>query len=100
MHWIDFLYPIEGRLTLAEINQFKVKVGETIVLIHAISPTGIRFYSRLKLPHDHQFVLNIHTNIFGKSVAFVGYVVNTLGKRDSLYDHVMRCEPQRTPQSS
>jgi diguanylate cyclase (GGDEF)-like protein/PAS domain S-box-containing protein len=73
---IDFPYPLEAAMTIAELNGKKVQLGRTKVLIENIGAGGLRFLSSIKLPNNPNIILEFQVPIDGENIVFYGRIVH------------------------
>lgn len=72
---INFKYPMQATMTVAEIKGKKVQLGSTKVLIEDIGPGGLRFASNVKLPVRSDVVLKFDVKVFNQIITLYGTIV-------------------------
>ncbi len=87
--------PIEADMTLLELNNKKVQVGSTKVLVQDIGPGGMRFTSEIKLPSTVHILLMFTTTILGVNVTYKGEIVWHKEDKD-IYCYGVEYSPERT----
>ena len=84
---IEFYQLLESKLTILEINQKKLNVGNTRVLIRDIGPGGLCFISNIMFPIEKGVVLQFNTRVLHKEINIVGYPVWISALGNNLYMH-------------
>lgn len=72
---IDFPYPLEADMTILMLNNKKVEMGSTKVLIEDMSAGGAKFLSKIKLPVRQDILLKMETELLGETLSFTGFSV-------------------------
>jgi diguanylate cyclase (GGDEF)-like protein len=70
----SFPFPVAGEMTIIELNEQKVKVGTSPILIENIGLGGIRILSRLKLPVNSNIKLSYRFQILHSEFDLTGYI--------------------------
>jgi hypothetical protein len=83
---IAFQYPLEAFMTVSEINEKKINLGNTNVLMENIGPGGLCFVSNIKLPTRSDILLKFEIEIFHEELILYGRIVRCL-ERDHLYEY-------------
>ena len=58
-------------MTVDEINEKKVQLGHTKVLVDNIGPGGLLFTSNIKLPEKAKFTLKFKVNILDEELIYM-----------------------------
>jgi diguanylate cyclase (GGDEF)-like protein/PAS domain S-box-containing protein len=72
---IEFPYPLGADMTILKLNNKKVEMGTTEILIEDMGPGGVKFLSQIKLPVRQDIILKIQTELLGETVSFTGFIV-------------------------
>ncbi|WP_214723212.1 EAL domain-containing protein [Bacillus sp. ISL-47] len=72
---VEFPYPLGADMTILKLNNKKVEMGTTEILIEDMGPGGVKFLSPIKLPVRQDIILKIETEILGETVSFTGFIV-------------------------
>jgi EAL domain-containing protein (putative c-di-GMP-specific phosphodiesterase class I) len=72
---IEFLYPLRGEMTVEEINDKRIQIGYTEIMIENIGPGGLRFLSTIEFPSRKNVLYKIRTDILGSTREFRGHIV-------------------------
>ncbi|WP_210469740.1 bifunctional diguanylate cyclase/phosphodiesterase [Sporosarcina sp. 6E9] len=72
---IEFKYPLEAMMTIAELNERKVKLGNKNVLLENIKPDQLCFLSNVKLPVGTDMLLKFQLIIMGEQLTLFGKIV-------------------------
>jgi len=97
---IGFSNLLEGSMTISAIQTRKVKLGYTQVLIKDIGPGGLCFISNIKIPANHEIILNFRTVLLGKEIEVSGCPIWTEEFVGNLYTYGVQFnieENERTP---
>ncbi|WP_262174065.1 EAL domain-containing protein [Saccharococcus sp. Marseille-Q5394] len=73
---IDFPYPLEAMMTIAELNGKKVQLGNTKVLLENLGPGGLRFLSTIKLPVSPDMILKFQMTIADEEITLYGSIIH------------------------
>ena len=78
---------LESELAILEINNNKVNVGNTKVLIKNIGPGGLSFVSNIMFPTEKDIILQFVTQLIDNEIKVNGYPVwiNEMG--NNLYEY-------------
>ena len=93
---ISFQYPLSADMTIVKINQKKVKLGKTEVLIENMGPGGLRFATTMNLPTRKDIILEMETELLGQPVRLQGTIVwkEELGSDVSQYGFEYKMDQQ------
>ncbi|QUW21593.1 EAL domain-containing protein [Sporosarcina sp. Marseille-Q4063] len=72
---IEFQYPLEAMMTIAELNGRKVQLGNKKVLLENIEPDRLCFLSTVKLPVGTEMLLKFQMKIMGEQLTLFGKIV-------------------------
>ncbi|GLB60202.1 EAL domain-containing protein [Cytobacillus sp. NCCP-133] len=72
---VEFPYPLGADMTILKLNNKRVEMGSTEILIEDMGPGGLKFVSQIKLPVRQDILLKIETELLGKLVSFTGFIV-------------------------
>ena len=81
---IDFKYPLEAFMTVAELNGKKVQLGNTKVLFENMGPGGLHFISNIKLPARSDIILKFQTKVINEDMTFYGTITYD-AEQENLY---------------
>ncbi|SEO58073.1 diguanylate cyclase (GGDEF) domain-containing protein [Amphibacillus marinus] len=76
---------LKGELTIIELNQRRVNLGVSNVLIENISIAGLKFLSTLNLPVQSDLKLAFQFTLLGKSFYFIGRII---WRTETLFDTI------------
>lgn len=62
---VSFKYPLEARMTITRLGKKEVEIGYTRVLIGNMGPGGLKFYSDILLPINHDMVFRFEMELLG-----------------------------------
>ncbi len=69
---IDFPYPLQAVMTMTELNNKKVNLGATNILVENIGPGGLRFLSTIRFPIRNDAVLKFDLTLAGEKQLLFG----------------------------
>ncbi|HHV95660.1 MAG TPA: EAL domain-containing protein [Clostridiaceae bacterium] len=72
---LKFQQLLEADMTVIEVNDRKVKVGNTKVLIENIGPGGLCFISNIRLLVTKNVILQFTSELIDKEIKVHGYIV-------------------------
>ncbi|WP_156288209.1 EAL domain-containing protein [Oceanobacillus salinisoli] len=72
---IPLTFPIRANMTLIALQEKKVNVGTTEVLIEDIGPGGLRFLSNIQLPVQFDITYQFKITILDENIVVIGKVV-------------------------
>lgn len=84
---LKFQQLLEADMTVIEVNDRKVKVGNTKVLIENIGPGGLCFISNIRLPVTKNVILQFTSELIDKEIKVHGYIVWMHEIGNNLYKH-------------
>ncbi|TQR17891.1 PilZ domain-containing protein [Psychrobacillus soli] len=73
---IDFHYPLEALMTISELNEKKVQLGNTRILVENLGPAGLRFLSKIKLPVSSDILLKFQTTMADEGMTLYGTIIH------------------------
>lgn len=80
----DFL---KADMTILSINNKKVNVGNTKVIIKDIGPGGLSFFSTIRLPVKKDIILEFNTELLEEKITVSGFLNNVVEVEDSLNEY-------------
>lgn len=84
---VPFDIPLVADMTIKEIANKKVEIGNTEVIIKNIGPGGLCFYSPLKLPVGKNILLQFGTVIFSEELTLTGLIVWSNDAESNYYQY-------------
>jgi diguanylate cyclase (GGDEF)-like protein len=84
---IKFTNLLEGDMTILEIDDKKVNLGDTKVLINNIGPGGVCFTSNIRLPVKMSIILQFKTELLGEEINAYGCPVWIQEVQGDLYEY-------------
>jgi hypothetical protein len=77
-------------MTIVLIKGQTMQTGSTAVLIEDLGAGGLRFLSHLKMPASDQLVLQFETELLGKKLSMYGHVVRCVPWDTDFYEYAVR----------
>ena len=84
---IKFTDLLEGDMTILGIDDRKVKLGYTKVLINNMGPGGVCFISNIRLPVKMSIILQFKTELLGEEISVYGCPVWAEEVQGNLYEY-------------
>ncbi len=87
--YVRFHFPgnIVSQMNISELNNKKVDVGFTNILVNNISLGGLKFYSYLKLPVNPKMTLTFNMKMMGTAFSFKGNIVWVIEETAGLFSY-------------
>jgi diguanylate cyclase (GGDEF)-like protein/PAS domain S-box-containing protein len=84
---VDLSDPLVGQVTIAKLNERELSLGFSDILVLDISPGGLRFVSKLRLPTKNDILLRFHLKLMDRPTELFGYVVWNRSVTDDLFQY-------------
>ncbi|CAM4031295.1 EAL domain-containing protein [Paenibacillus alkaliterrae] len=84
---VPFPFGLSSDMTIIQIRDKRLELGKTEVIIEDIGLGGLRFLSVVKLPVNHEIIIEFATEIVGKMLTFHGFIVWQHELEDQLFQY-------------